>query len=497
MSTDTSPTITAPSSTEKLPSENKAELPLYATRQLGDPEFKVYLTNDDDPQNLPEFRKWLTVAVIASGALLATCASSIAAFTEAPIQQEFNINTSMDIFANMSIYVLGCAVGPLFVGPLSEVYGRNIIYQLSYIFFFIFSWPVAFAPNIAVYSVFRFFTGCVGAVFLTVAGGTVSDLFSKDKVASPMALYTLSPFLGPVLGPLFGGFINQHLYWRWTYHLITAWSFGQVIALLTLVPETFAPVIIKRKAAKLRKQTGNLKFWTEYDDADKNIGQEILVSLYTPFQLLLLDRMALLLSTWTALLLGILYLAFQAFPIIFMGLHGFSIEMTGLSFIGIGVGMICACASQPLWNRRLAKVMEKYDNNPPPEVHLDVGKVGGILVAISLYWIAFTSYPQVHWIAPIIASAPFGAGAYYVYTSVFTYLVSAYRPVAASAMCANNALRSVFGAAFPLFAGAMYSKLGPVGAMALLGGLATLMVPMPFVFSKIGARLRAKSRFAA
>jgi hypothetical protein len=98
-----------------------------------------------------------------------------------------------------------------------------------------------------------------------------------------------------------------------------------------------------------------------------------------------------------------------------------------------------------------------------------------------LFWLAFTTYPHVHWIAPIIASIPFGAGVYFVFTSVFTYLVTAYRPIAASAMASNSAMRSTFAAAFPLFAGAMYHRLGTVGATALLAGLTLMMAPLPWV----------------
>lgn len=108
-----------------------------------------------------------------------------------------------------------------------------------------------------------------------------------------------------------------------------------------------------------------------------------------------------------------------------------------------------------------------------------MGQVGGILVPLGLYWLAFTTYSSVHWIVPIIASIPFGAGIYFVFTAVFTYLVTAYRPIAASAMASNSAMRSTFAAAFPLFAGAMYHKLGTVGATALLAGIMTICVPLP------------------
>lgn len=96
-----------------------------------------------------------------------------------------------------------------------------------------------------------------------------------------------------------------------------------------------------------------------------------------------------------------------------------------------------------------------------------------------LFWFAFTTYPAVPWIVPIIASVPFGAGIYFVFTSTFTYTVTAYRPIAASAMAANSAMRSTFAAVFPLFSRAMYDRLGYVGATALLAGLTAVLAPLP------------------
>lgn len=117
--------------------------------------------------------------------------------------------------------------------------------------------------------------------------------------------------------------------------------------------------------------------------------------------------------------------------------------------------------------------------DPPPEFRLRMGQVGGILVPIGLFWLAFTTYRSVHWMVPLVASIPFGTGTYFVFTSTFTYLVVAYRPIAASAMASNSAMRSSFAAGFPLFANAMYARLGTVGATALLAGLTTLMAPLP------------------
>ncbi|KAF9498708.1 MFS general substrate transporter [Pleurotus eryngii] len=373
-----------------------------------DPYSEVVLEPSEDPLYLSTLRKWLTVLIISAGSLCVTSMSSIAAFTEVAVESEFVVPHTVSILA-ISLFAEGLGigplfVGPLFVGPLSEVYGRYPIY------------PAYLIP--------RFLTGLSGAAFLSVAGGAVSDLFPHNKVANPMAVCTLSPFIGLVIGPLIGGFVNQNLYFCWTYRIILVWVFFQCLAIYLLVPETYTPVIIKQKAER------------------------------------------------TALLLGVLYLTFQAFPIIFGELHGFNMQMTGLTFLGMGLGMIIGISCQPVWNRHYAFVRSKYDGTPP-ESRLAMAKVGAFLVPVGLYWPAFTTYRQVHWIVPIITSIPFGTGMF-VYTSVFTYLVTAYRPIAASAMASNSALRCTFTAAFQLFAPAMYRGPGTVGATALLAGLTTM-----------------------
>ena len=108
-----------------------------------------------------------------------------------------------------------------------------------------------------------------------------------------------------------------------------------------------------------------------------------------------------------------------------------------------------------------------------------MGQVGGVLIPIGLFWIAFTTYRSVHWIVPIIASVPFGMGIVYSFSSTFTYLITAYRPIAASVLASNSFVRSCFAASFPLFTSRMYDTLGTVGATALLAGLATLFAPLP------------------
>jgi len=108
-----------------------------------------------------------------------------------------------------------------------------------------------------------------------------------------------------------------------------------------------------------------------------------------------------------------------------------------------------------------------------------MGQVGGVLVPISLFWLAFTTYRGVHWIVPVLASVPFGTGTYFIFTSSFTYIVVAHRSIASFALTCNTTMRTTFAAAFPLFAGQMYDTLGTVGATVLLAGMTTAMAPLP------------------
>lgn len=202
-----------------------------------------------------------------------------------------------------------------------------------------------------------------------------------------------------------------------------------------------------------------------------------------------------------AIVLGLQYLTLQSFPVIFEQGHGFSMQETGLTFLGMGAGMLLALAFQPLFiryvhglyisslapdcltnwlsRRYTSRQAAKHNGNLPPEVHLVIGQVGAIILPISLFWLAFTTYPHVHWIWPVLASALFGAGVLYNFTAIFTYLVTAYRPVAASAMASNTFMRGSSAAAFPLFAKQMYIRMGAVGATAMLAGLTTLAAPLP------------------
>ncbi|KAM0562297.1 hypothetical protein ACHAPJ_001984 [Fusarium lateritium] len=206
--------------------------------------------------------------------------------------------------------------------------------------------------------------------------------------------------------------------------------------------------------------------------------------------------MCLNLCLYSAILLGILYLFFGAFPLIFSNNYGFNLWQIGLSFLGMAVGLIVGIATNPIWHRIHLRLQKQQGVNEP-EFHLPSAVAGGVLVPIGLFWFAWTIFSSVHWIVPIIGSAIFGMGYILLFTGIFTFLVDAYPKYAASALAANTFVRCVFAAAFPLFGNQMYERLNYHWATSLLAFLNLAMMPFPYIFFKYGKRIRDNSRFAS
>ncbi|KAJ5344946.1 hypothetical protein N7541_007442 [Penicillium brevicompactum] len=455
----------------------------------------------ENPRNMSKARRWLIVVIVSLGSLCVTCTSSMYTTTYGQLMQEFNCSQEVATLG-LSLFIWGLGIGPLFLSPLSEFYGRRIIYIVSFSLFLVWLVPCAVAKNTQTMLIARFFNGLSGSAFLSVAGGTVGDMFDRHELAFPMMLYTASPFVGPEVGPLVGGFINAYSSWRWVFYVLLIWTGVLLVSMIFLVPETYHPVLLRRRAQKLRQETGDDRWKAPIEKLDRSVAQTVLRSMYRPVLLLTLEPMCLCLCIFSAILLGILYLFFGAFQLVFSEVYGMVIWQRGLCFLGLFVGMVMAILSDPIWRRnyiRLERNHERATNKIDdfqPEWRLPSAILGGPLVTIGLFIFAWTIYPDVHWIGPIIGSGIFGAGTILVYSGIFTFLVDAYPTFAASALAANSFTRSSFAGIFPLFGIQMYNNLGFHWATSLLAFLTLVMTPFPYLFYRYGSQIRKKSRFA-
>lgn len=293
-------------------------------------------------------------------------------------------------------------------------------------------------------------------------------------------------------GPVVGGFVYQYLGWRWTNWVVIIVS-GIAFVLVALIPETYAPTLLRRRAAKLRKDTNNEKYWSTYDDR-KAFWPLLRVNLSRPFVLMVTEPILIFWDVYVAIVYGVLYLCFVAYPIVFSEIRGWSYGISGLAFCGIGTGTLILIVCEPLIRKWIdSHAPDPETGAPPPEAMVAVIALGAVLLAVGEIWFAWTCTPEYHWAIPICSGVLFGAGNSAVFIYASNYLVHSYNIYAASALAGNAVLRSLMGATLPLAGPALYSALGPNWAGTLLGLIEAACIPIPVVFYLYGSRIRAKS----
>lgn len=462
-----------------------------------DPYVVTWIENDPrNPMNYSELKKWSLTALVAIATLAVAFVSSAYSGGASEVIREFGC--SQEIYTlGISLFVLGFAIGPLLWAPLSELFGRQILFVTTYAALTAFNAGAAGSKNIWTLIIVRFFAGAFGSSPLTNAGGVIADMFPAKERGLAMSLFAAAPFMGPVLGPIVGGFVGETVGWRWVEGVMAI--FTGVLWLLgcILLPETYPPVLLRKRAAALSKKTGKVyRSQGDVDQGPTTFGHVFATSLSRPWILLFREPIVFLLSIYMAIIYGTLYMLFGAFPIVYQQNRGWSPGIGGLAFLGVAVGMIIAVAYSIWDNKRYAKLSDKHKGFAPPEARLPPTMLGGIAVPIGLFWFAWTNYPSIHWIVSILAGVPFGFGMVLIFLGIMNYLIDAYTIFAASVLAANSVLRSLFGAAFPLFTTQMYDNLGIHWASTIPAFLALLCVPMPFLFYKFGPPIRERCKFA-
>jgi DHA1 family multidrug resistance protein-like MFS transporter len=383
---------------------------------------------------------------------------------------------------------------------MSEVpyIGRNPVYVGTLFAFILLQFGVIYAKNIETLLAFRFITGLVGSPVLATGGATIADLYIPSKQTYGIGVWGISAVLGPAMGPLIGGFAVEHNGWQWTiWELVWLSSFCFII-LFFFLPETSSSNILYRRAVRVRKLTSNaaLKCMPEIEAEGMSTKEILLMVFVRPFTLTFTEPICFFLNLYIALIYGLLYLWFESFPLVFIDVYHFSLGTEGLAFLGILVGAFIVMG--PFFYFHYKKVEPQFnaDGEIQPEVRLQPAFLGAFFIPICLFWFGWSARPSVHWIMPIIGSSFFSMGAFLLFMAVLSYLGDAYPKYVASVYAGNDLIRSGFGAAFPLFANAMYAKLGVAWASSLLGFLSILFIPIPFVLYAYGARLRGWSKMA-
>jgi multidrug resistance protein len=378
---------------------------------------------------------------------------------------------------------------------MSEIYGRRIVLSCANWFFVVWQIGCALAPNIETLIISRLFAGMGGAGCLTLGAGLIADLFPIEQRGMATALWSCGPLIGPVAGPNAGGFMGETIGWRWVFWVVMIASGVVSFGIEILNRETYAAVLIRRKTARLSKELGRSDLRSAYEPNLERVSvtSAMKVGLKRPILLLVKSPIVLLLALYMAVVYGLLYLFFTTIPSVFENQYGFSTGLSGLAYLGIGLGFIAGLVLYGMTNDRVVlKLTQRNGGKYEPEMRLPAMIIFSCFLPISFFWYGWTVDKDVHWIVPIIGMMPFGLGMMGVYLPISTYIIDSYQNYAASANASLTATRSLVGAVLPLAGPKLFSSLGLGWGNSLLGFIALAFLPVPIGFSRYGQRIRER-----
>lgn len=474
------------------------------------------------PFDWSDQRKALTIALSCAATAVTSYTPGAYAFGIPQMQDEWQVS-EVAATVGITIFTCGFAVAPMFLAPFSEFNGRRPVFVITGILFVIFQLICAVTPTFAGMLVARFLTGCASSTFSTMVGGVFSDIYHAKERNTAMALFSGAVLFGTGLGPLVSGFIAHHTTWRWIFYLQVITCGVLMAGLVVLFQETRGSVLLSRKARVVNKwyerleasgfygvampTTGRdskkivqrIRWKVQSDEERTSIRSMVAISLYRPFHLLFTEPVVFFFSLWISFSWAVLYLTFDAIPLVFSTNHDFTLEQQGAVFAAISVASIISTILS-IYQEVLARKFfhgKRKEMLDTPEGRLYFSCIQSALLPIGCFWFGWTSFPSVPWIVPTLAIACATMGIFSIYLAVFNYLADTYHRYASSALAAQSFCRNMLGGAFPLFTRPMFLKLTFQGAGSFLGGIGALLTVVPWVLLFWGPTIRAKSKFAS
>lgn len=360
------------------------------TPYLNERGFVDFTPHDlDNPRNWPPAWKWYITTYVALIAMSGSLTSSIPAGSIESIRNEFDISQEA-AGLTITLYLLGYCIGPLIFAPLAEFYGQQRIFQVTVLSYMAFTLVSALSPNFATLLVGRLLAGISIASGLSNAPAVLSDMWDDMERGNAMAIYSLTVWAGPSVGPVISGYLDISKGWRWGLY-VALWFGAFVTILLPTLPETNARAILARRASEIRwlKIKGFENVVAEDEASTLPIKSTYKTSLTRPWKLFL-DPISFFCCFYLSFVYTLQYMLFCIYPIVFQGIRGWKPGTAQLPLLGTTVGYIFGAFL--LWldsKRRRNKMIASLKLEP--EDRLYVGMFGGVGFAVSMYWFTWTA----------------------------------------------------------------------------------------------------------
>lgn len=356
---------------------------------------------------------------------------------------------------------MACAVAPLFLAPFCELVGRKVIYAGAYLCFSLCFIGIALGKNIATILVMRTLLGLFGCVGTILVGGTFSDMYPIHERARPMAMFSYVAILGTVAAPIYAGFIDETIGWRWIEGIQGLSNIPLLVLILVFFRETRGGAYLQKRAKQLRKATGDERYRSPMDVETPKLQDMLKTSSVKALRMLFTEPVVFAFGLWIAFSWAVVFLFLSVIPITFETKRGFSEGVAGLPYISLCIGVTLGWAVHSLTQmKKYLHMTADPDCKVLPESRLYGAMFGAVWLPVGLFIYSFTQYGYLPWIAPTIALAPIAFGIYFIFESTYSYTADCYGESSSSAIAGQGLMRNTLGAVSPLFATQFFNNVG-------------------------------------
>ena len=395
------------------------------------------------------------------------------------------------------------AVGPLVFSPISEIaeIGRNPPYIISFTLFLIVSTLIWVLDDFQAIVVFRFLQGFFGSPCLASGGATLQDMFGISDAPIAYIFWVLGFNCGPALGPLIATFAVR-ADWRWPFWEIIAMSAPLLLVLIFFLPETNPETLSLHSGRRLNYSHKLLQgpkalFMqiTAMRALPARTVRDIFVdALMKPPEISLKDPAIAFCCIYSSLIYAVYYSFFEAFPLTYPDIYGFSENATSLLYVSMLVGCVIAALVYGCYTRHIKDTALNSSNF---EIRLIPAIPAAFLVTMGLFLYAWTSRASIHWIVPTIGVSIYSGATFVVFQALLCYVPLVYPRYVSSLFAASDFTRSIAAAGFVMFSRPMYLSIGIDKAVSILAGLSILGIFGMLTLFFYGSNLRARSKFTA
>ncbi|KAK8128864.1 hypothetical protein PG984_009972 [Apiospora sp. TS-2023a] len=445
------------------------------------------------PHNWPMMKKYKTSLILSMFSFIAPFSATMVGPAIDVIGAELNIAPGTDQRLIMGMQVLAAGIGPAFIAPLLEYFGRSPVIKYAHIWHMLWNTACGFATSGPQLLAFRFIGGLGASAPQIIAPGLTADCYPAPIGGRGDAVHAYLPMLGSAIAPIFGAAIAEYSDWRWIFWGTSIFSAVAIILAFAFLEETLHPLLLKQKCDRLKQSTGNQALHTPYQVPGQTHKEWMMKKIALPYIMLICHPTIQLAFGYRAYLFGIMYLFISTFDRNFVLFYGFDKIGASLNILAFGTGLVLGLhisrylvrllpqeAQHDRPQARVAPPRQRRRRHPDPP-------------ALILYGWALQN--KMHYVVPDLAAFFLAIGLILGFFSLQPYVTESYgAEYAASAHAAGTFMQHLSEFAFPLLGPPIYADLGQGWGNTLLAVVTlSIAIFMPLVLWHFGPALRRAS----